>query len=335
MHWFGELFALAGESAGIPARAYFFRGWLSMLQIDPVGARPWLAKAIAAARSAGRRAYLSEALSIAATAEDMAGDIDTARRLLDDARTVTAELDDYAASVGLLEATAIHALFEHDLDLARATSLEGVRLSREAGDLYHLERLLQKVGIAAMTAGDFAGARATFIEELQIASAIDNRVAQYYLLSLLGGLAGTSGQPRLAAQLLGAAEALGSATGAGMMGASEPLRARAEELSRSALGASRFAAEYAGGKQLSRTAALSLALGESEPADQDGKGTGTGPLAKRELEVALLIAKGLTNKEIGQQLFISERTVATHVRNILNKLGFDSRAQVAAWVASG
>ena len=60
----------------------------------------------------------------------------------------------------------------------------------------------------------------------------------------------------------------------------------------------------------------------------------TGPLAKREVEVAKLIAEGLTNKQIGTRLFISERTVATHVRNILNKLGFDSRAQIASWMAS-
>jgi hypothetical protein len=41
-----------------------------------------------------------------------------------------------------------------------------------------------------------------------------------------------------------------------------------------------------------------------------------------------------TNKEIGARLFISERTVDGHVRNILDRLGFDSRTQIAAWVAS-
>jgi DNA-binding NarL/FixJ family response regulator len=50
--------------------------------------------------------------------------------------------------------------------------------------------------------------------------------------------------------------------------------------------------------------------------------------------VARLIAEGLSNKQIGARLFISERTVATHVRNILNKLGFDSRARIASWMAS-
>jgi DNA-binding NarL/FixJ family response regulator len=47
-----------------------------------------------------------------------------------------------------------------------------------------------------------------------------------------------------------------------------------------------------------------------------------------------LVADGLSNKQIGARLFISERTVDSHVRGVLNKLGFNSRAQIAAWMAS-
>jgi DNA-binding NarL/FixJ family response regulator len=57
-------------------------------------------------------------------------------------------------------------------------------------------------------------------------------------------------------------------------------------------------------------------------------------LGKREGEVAQLIAEGLSNKEIGARLFIAERTVDSHVRSNLNKLGFSSRAQIARWVVS-
>jgi DNA-binding NarL/FixJ family response regulator len=67
---------------------------------------------------------------------------------------------------------------------------------------------------------------------------------------------------------------------------------------------------------------------------RDGGGAPrAGLLANREADVARLIADGLTNRQIGARLFISERTVDSHVRNILNKLGFGSRAQIAAWVA--
>ena len=78
-----------------------------------------------------------------------------------------------------------------------------------------------------------------------------------------------------------------------------------------------------------------LALGEADDAPATaGDGDETGLLAKREVDVARLVADGLSNKQIGARLFISERTVDSHVRSILNKLGFNSRVQIAGWIAS-
>ena len=57
-------------------------------------------------------------------------------------------------------------------------------------------------------------------------------------------------------------------------------------------------------------------------------------LTRREAEVAWLIAEGRSNKEIAGQLVVSQRTAEGHVEHILAKLGFTSRAQVAAWVAA-
>ena len=57
-------------------------------------------------------------------------------------------------------------------------------------------------------------------------------------------------------------------------------------------------------------------------------------LSARENEVARLVAGGLTNREIGRRLFISERTAQNHVQHILTKLEFTSRAQIAAWVTA-
>jgi DNA-binding NarL/FixJ family response regulator len=56
-------------------------------------------------------------------------------------------------------------------------------------------------------------------------------------------------------------------------------------------------------------------------------------LSRRELEVAGLVAEGLTNRRIAERLFISERTAQNHVQHILTKLGFTSRSQIAAWMS--
>ena len=59
-----------------------------------------------------------------------------------------------------------------------------------------------------------------------------------------------------------------------------------------------------------------------------------GVLSGREDEVARLVTEGLTNRDIAQRLFISERTAQNHVQHILAKLGFTSRAQIAGWVTA-
>ena len=61
-------------------------------------------------------------------------------------------------------------------------------------------------------------------------------------------------------------------------------------------------------------------------------GDGSG-LTARELEIAGLIARGLSNRGIADELVISPATAARHVANIFTKLGFTSRAQLAAWAA--
>jgi DNA-binding NarL/FixJ family response regulator len=100
------------------------------------------------------------------------------------------------------------------------------------------------------------------------------------------------------------------------------------------LGASKFEAEFTAGTRMSREAAVRLALGESDHADVATERSKAGPLAKREVEVAGLVAEGLSNKQIAARLFISEATVASHIRGILNKLGFNSRSQIASWISS-
>ena len=60
----------------------------------------------------------------------------------------------------------------------------------------------------------------------------------------------------------------------------------------------------------------------------------TTELSSREHEVARLVTKGLTNREIARELVISERTAQNHVQHVLTKLGFRTRSQIAAWMST-
>jgi DNA-binding NarL/FixJ family response regulator len=94
------------------------------------------------------------------------------------------------------------------------------------------------------------------------------------------------------------------------------------------------AAVLAAGSVLLAFAVFRRVLPTRTRTDLPTKPAPPGGLSPRELEVAELVAVGLTNREIGQKLFIGERTVDNHVQHIFNKLGFNSRAQIAAWVAT-
>jgi predicted ATPase/DNA-binding NarL/FixJ family response regulator len=334
--WLDELFACDAAFALPNARAYRLRGWLSLLRVDPDGARPWLARAVAAAREAEQLSLLSESLATAANAERVAGDATTAQQFLDEAEALALTLRDYPATVGVLNARAVEAMFLGDRAAVEAASAEGVRLSSGVGDLYTLGQMLVYLGLVAVMGGDLATSKPRFMEAMRAARQIDDRAAQFFLLNAFGWLAANSGQARLAAQLLGAAEAVGATAGSSVTGPFVPMLAAARESAVAAIGEARFNAATEAGKRLSRGEAVSLALGESEDPEAAvaSDALAASPLAKREVEVARLIAEGMSNKQIAARLFISDRTVATHVGHILNKLGFDSRAQVASWVAS-
>jgi predicted ATPase/DNA-binding CsgD family transcriptional regulator len=335
VHWLDQLLTTGDASPRTLVHAHYLRGWLSLLQGDPIAARPWIADAIATARETGQVALLSESLSIAATNEDVAGDPEAARVYLDEAERITPDLNDFPATIELLLSRSVHAIIQRDFATVTATSLEGVRLGREAGDLYRVESMLGNLGMVGLLSGDNDAAGSRFAEALHVARHIDNRLAQHYGLAAAGWYASNAGHARPAAQLFGAAEALATQTAADMLGPSVPFLASAKRLARESLGAASFEAEYAAGKRMSRDAALRLALGEAAPVEAGAPdAAGATPLAKREVEVARLIAEGMSNKQIGARLFISEATVASHVRHIMDKLGFSSRSQIAVWMAS-
>ena len=77
--------------------------------------------------------------------------------------------------------------------------------------------------------------------------------------------------------------------------------------------------------------ALGTATGRGNQRQAPPATGGTSPLTAREREIVTLVARGLSNKAIAEQLVLSDRTVEMHVSNALGKLAFSSRAQLAAW----
>jgi predicted ATPase/DNA-binding CsgD family transcriptional regulator len=337
VRWLDELLASGPGNPETIAWSYFIRGFLAVLQGDYEAARPVLDSAIAAARAASQPVQLTNSLAMAAIAAVMAGDRATAAQRLEEADDLTSELEDVPARVSVLQARSLIALFGGDFETLRAASIEGGRMSREVDDLYAVHMMSLNLGGAAMLAGDRDEARRCYTESLRIAHRIDDRIGQYYVLAAIAYDQALRGHAKDAARLLGASETIRTGAGATPMAVIVPIMVQARDAAIAALGPERFEVEVETGRHMSRDAAVALAIGEAVVADSDFAGRhadGGGVLAKREVQVARLIAEGLSNKQIGARLFISERTVDSHVRSILDKFGFNSRAQIAGWVSS-
>jgi non-specific serine/threonine protein kinase len=223
---------------------------------------------------------------------------------------------------------------------AAALYAETLERARDAGDTWIVAFALYVTGNLAWLRGDRRQAEAFHRDALVLARDIGATWAIAECLWGLAGLAGTFGEPDRAARLHGAERALREAVGAVLLGgtaAHEPAMAAA----RATLGEAAFATAAAEGRTLPLEHIIDYALaGDERPrsvgqvaARQDARSAGARePLTPREREVARLIARGLSNRQIAGHLAISKLTADRHVSNILGKLGFASRVQVAAWV---
>ena len=163
-----------------------------------------------------------------------------------------------------------------------------------------------------------------------------------FCLDLLGALAAAQGQVERAGRLFGAADVVQEATQAFVprFPALYALRERTLATLQSGPCAASVSAAWAHGRALSLEEAIAYALADDEPtisgaqaARQARTGPDARPLSPRELEVATLVARGLSNRDIATQLGITERTAGAHVEHILDKLGFSSRTQIGVWAS--
>jgi len=243
-----------------------------------------------------------------------------------------------------------HALYGlGNLARGRRDYAAALRHFRSALDLFgqigartEMARCLAGIGWVALAILDLPTAAASFAESLELSMATGQRLGIARGLEALAALAVVRGDDAAAIRLDGAAAGLREVVGQPRTGAAQ---ARLDALlapARHRLGPKSMAL-VAEGRRLRTHEAVRYALGSHESgaalASADARGGGPAlpapgipsVLTARELEIANLIARGLSNRGIAEELVISPATAARHVANILAKLGLNSRAQVAAW----
>jgi DNA-binding CsgD family transcriptional regulator len=224
-------------------------------------------------------------------------------------------------------------------DYGRAHSClsESIDLLRAAGNANFLAYALRRMGQVALRQGQPDRARALFQDSLSLNGQVRSQRGVAACLVALAGVAAAEGQPLPAARLLGAAECLLERAGERLSPIDRAEAERQQAALRPRLGDAGFEAALAHGRALPLPDVIASVLAPpGQPASGGRAGrqaeqASLGGLTRREREVAALVAQGRSNREIAAELVIGVKTVEAHVSRVLGKLGFTSRAQVAAW----
>jgi DNA-binding CsgD family transcriptional regulator len=190
----------------------------------------------------------------------------------------------------------------------------------------HLAMALSSRARVAAAEGETELAERDAREALAMAAATDAHLITADALECLAGLMGDACSHREAARLYGAADAVRKDTGAVRFKIFEAGYATAVGAVRDALGHSDFESAWADGAPMSTLEAIAYARrghgGRKRPA------SGWGALTPAERDVVRLVSEGLANNDIASRLFVSPRTVQSHLTHVYNKLGLSSRVQL-------
>jgi predicted ATPase/class 3 adenylate cyclase/DNA-binding CsgD family transcriptional regulator len=239
-----------------------------------------------------------------------------------------------ASAFGLLGQLELN---QGDLRSARSHLEEALGLRREIGDGWGIAWGLYSLAWLAFEEGDYAAAKVLCLECLAILRELDDQEFVASGLEALAAVVSVQENPFGAARLWGAAETLRKAIGAPIAPVNLARYERLVAAARTQLGEKVFATAWAQGRTMTPDQVLtaqgqtlgfsSCRKGERTSAPPaTSKVTYPDELSSREVEVLRLVAQGLTDAQIAEQLIISPRTVNSHLTSIYSKIGVTSRS---------
>ena len=283
--------------------------------------------ALAAARQAGYPAGEAEALRILSFAAIGAGDHGSAVRLARQAGQLTAgiggrtiRMSGYALTWALIAA--------RDLTAADPVCAATLARCRDAGDLWTVAVLLPGMVLLDLAAGRIRDAAAHLREAVELDTRSGSWLGLYEALDSCGHLCAATGRFAEAVTIWAAFAALKRHDNV----SDDPLDARHRDgplrQARQALGPGRSRAAEDRGAAMSMATAAEYALMLTEPGPQPPAAAGPGRLSARERELVRLVAQGRTDAQIAAELYISIRTVRSHLDRIRDKTGCRRRADL-------
>ncbi|MBZ3904358.1 LuxR family transcriptional regulator [Streptomyces scabiei] len=246
---------------------------------------------------------------------------------------------------------------------AADTCAQALGDTEEHGERWARAHLLMVLGRRAWELGEQTEAKERTLSALATLRGFSDNIGVANMAEQLAWITASAGDHRRAARLLGAARALREDIGLTVAAGGphhEKYHARCTAQVQEALGPAGCEQALAAGAAIDgadRIIAYALGAGTGTGPGPGSTGVGTGTvtgagtgvgigtepavsqagasgLTPREEEVAALVARGMTNRRIAAELVLSPRTVDNHVNRILTKLGFSSRARIAAWWAA-
>ncbi|GAA4483494.1 LuxR family transcriptional regulator [Rhodococcus olei] len=328
------LAAQGGQPTAARVAALCAGGVLAVMQGDVATGIALTGEARAAAAAVGGEERTALARSASGHVAIFAGDLPLAVRDLEEAVRALGVTGNPLRRVAALLGLALASGLRGDSQRALACHEEILAITEARGESVYRAYSLCALGLAVGQQGDPVRATALLEEGLRLTRLVDDPLTCASCLEALAWVAAERHDCERAAILMGAADSVGEESGIKLVIIPSLVgyQKRRRKQARAVLGSGAFDAAMARGRDLGLADAVAFALDEYAPSQAP---LPPSVLTKRERQVADLVAQGLTNRAIAEQLGIAHRTAQGHVEHVLAKLGFTTRAQIAAWVAAG